>query len=89
MREDLREVLLNVLEVDSISEADSAETIANWDSVRHLSLVMALEERFGVTFDANEIPDLVSVARIQAALSPKTRDSTLNSRFFGGHEIGN
>ncbi len=68
MHDGLREVLLNVLEVDSISEADSAETVASWDSVRHLSLILALEERFGVRFDTDEIPALISVRRIQEAL---------------------
>ncbi len=68
MREDLRQVLQNVLEIDSISENDSAETIATWDSVRHLSLILALEERFGLNFDADEIPELTSVAAIARAI---------------------
>jgi acyl carrier protein len=68
MREDLKQVLQNVLEVDSISEADSAETIRTWDSVRHLNLIMALEERFGLEFDADEIPALISVRAIAGAI---------------------
>ncbi len=68
MREDLRQVLQNVLEIDSISENDSAETISTWDSVRHLSLILALEERFGLNFDADEIPELTSVAAIARAI---------------------
>ncbi len=68
MHDELREVLLNVLEVDSISESDSAETVGSWDSVRHLSLILALEERFAVTFDTDEIPALISVRKIQEAL---------------------
>ncbi len=63
MHDELREVLLNVLEVDSISESDSAETVGSWDSVRHLSLILALEERFAVTFDTDEIPALISVRK--------------------------
>lgn len=68
MRPELKEVFLNVLDVDSIAETDSAETIHSWDSVRHLNLIMAIEERFGLTFDADEIPGLISVSAISEAL---------------------
>ncbi len=70
MREDLREVFQAVFEIDSVSEDDSVETIPNWDSVRHLSLILALEERFGVTFEAEKIPELTSVRAIEAAIRP-------------------
>jgi acyl carrier protein len=72
MREDLRQVFLDVLEVRSISDKDSVETITSWDSVRHLSLIMALEERFGVAFEADEIPELISVAAIREALNRRS-----------------
>lgn len=73
MREDLKQVFLDVLEVRSISDKDSVETITSWDSVRHLSLIMALEERFGVAFDAEEIPELISVAAIRDALNRRSQ----------------
>jgi acyl carrier protein len=72
MREDLKQVFLDVLEVRSISDKDSVETIRSWDSVRHLSLIMALEERFGVAFEADEIPELISVAAIRDALNRRS-----------------
>ncbi len=72
MRQELKQVLENVLEVDSISEEDSAQTIRTWDSVRHLNLILALEERFGLTFEADEIPDLISVRAISEALARKS-----------------
>lgn len=68
MTNELREILTNVLEVDVISEHDSSETVPNWDSVRHLSLVMALEDHYGLTFEADEIPNLVSVRNISEAI---------------------
>jgi acyl carrier protein len=71
MRQDLKQVLEDVLEVDSISEEDSAQTIRTWDSVRHLNLILALEERFGLTFDTDEIPELISVRAIAGALARK------------------
>ena len=68
MPPELREILTNVLEVKSISEQDSAETIANWDSVRHLTLMTAIEERFDIVFDADQMMTLTSVAEIVNAL---------------------
>ena len=68
MRTDLKQIFLDVLDVDSISDSDSVETIKTWDSVRHLNLIMAIEERFGLTFEADEIPDLISVRAISDAL---------------------
>ncbi len=63
---------MDVLEIDSIAESDSVETVASWDSVRHLRLIMALEEHFGVAFEAEEIPDLITVRAIHAALGRRT-----------------
>jgi len=69
MQPQLREVLNSILETDNISENDSVETIRTWDSVRHLRLVLAVEETFGITFDAAEIPELISVPAIEAAIA--------------------
>jgi acyl carrier protein len=71
MQPQLREVLSGILETDNISENDSVETIRTWDSVRHLRLVLAIEETFGITFDAAEIPELISVPAIEAAIASR------------------
>ena len=68
MQQDLTEVIKNVLDVDSVSEDDSMETIESWDSLRHLNLVMAIEEHFGVTFDPDEIPELTSIRKISETI---------------------
>jgi acyl carrier protein len=68
MQQDLTEVIKNVLDVDSVSENDSMQTIKSWDSLRHLNLVMAIEERFGITFDPDEIPELTSVRKISESI---------------------
>jgi acyl carrier protein len=72
MQQDLTEVMKNVLDVDSVSDDDSMETIKSWDSLRHLNLVMAIEERFGITFDPDEIPELTSVWKISETIRGRT-----------------
>ena len=50
----VKRVMAAVLEVDEASLGDDAsmDTIAGWDSLKQMNLVLALEDSFGVT-----IPD--------------------------------
>jgi acyl carrier protein len=56
------------LEAAEITAQTSPETLEAWDSVNHLSLVMALEQMFGVAFDLDEIPELTSLEAIVGAV---------------------
>jgi len=47
--------------VEEITEQSSPETIATWDSLKHMNLVLALEQEFGVRFTDEEIMSMVSV----------------------------
>jgi acyl carrier protein len=49
----------------------SPRTVAEWDSLKHMSLVLDLEREFGVEFAEADIPELTSVARIEAALGAR------------------
>ena len=42
--------------------------VDGWDSVRHVELVVALEDRFNCMFDPDEVPELTSLARIEDIL---------------------
>ncbi len=35
-----------------------------WDSMMHIEIVMALEEKFDITFDDDEIPQMKSVQKV-------------------------
>ena len=43
-------------------------TVAGWNSLAHVQLMLELERAFDVTFDAEEIAGLASVAAIMTAL---------------------
>ena len=62
----LREVMGAVFGIDptAIAGDASSATIAEWDSVRHLQLMLALEEEFNVQFDADELVSLRTVPLI-------------------------
>ncbi len=52
----------------------SVDGVASWDSLTHLNLLMAIEEEFGISFDADRIPDLCSFERIADAIDDVRRD---------------
>ena len=45
--------------------------IPEWDSNSHMVLITALEERFGIEFDSDEIVEMTSVEAITSALEAK------------------
>jgi acyl carrier protein len=51
---------------ESLDAASSPDTIPNWDSLRHLQLVLALEEAFGIRLTSEEIEAMHSVGVILA-----------------------
>jgi acyl carrier protein len=67
----LRRVLSALLGVpsDSISDATSKETVDSWDSVKHLNVVLTLEEQFGVSLDEQVALEMENVPQIRAALA--------------------
>lgn len=58
--------VLGVAEAD-IDDGSSPETIAAWDSVQHMTLLLALEEELGVTFADADLPHLTTFAKIRGA----------------------
>lgn len=56
-------------DVFSLSErpADDASpsTVDTWDSLRHMNLIVALEDEFGIGFDDDDLDHLVTYAGIR------------------------
>ena len=67
MQERIRAVMAQVFNVEagSISAESSPEDIERWDSLRHMQLILAIEDEFGVTFEDDDIPNLLSLRAIQ------------------------
>ncbi len=55
----------------SITAASSPEQIESWDSVQHLSLVMALEEEFGVQFSPEDFDRMKNIGTIATLVDSK------------------
>jgi len=67
----LSELLCSVLELDTITAADNAGTVASWDSLRHLQLMTALEESYSILLEPEEMMELNSVAAIQSLIASR------------------
>jgi acyl carrier protein len=69
----VRSIAADVLEVPvvRISAGSSPETIDTWDSVRHLNLVLALEQEFNLQFEPEEIDQMKDIHHILEILGNK------------------
>tara|TARA_B100001123_G_C14842081_1_gene840520 strand:+ start:410 stop:652 length:243 start_codon:yes stop_codon:yes gene_type:complete len=56
---------------DEISPDSSPQTISNWDSLRHIQLVVSLEEEFQLEFSDGEITQLVTPINIKEIIEEK------------------
>lgn len=60
--EKLKQVIADVLEEDpsTIGPDFSMDTVDRWDSLRHMTLVLAIEEAFDITIPDEEAADITS-----------------------------
>ena len=66
----LKKIMGDVFNVDpdSINEESSVDTVAGWDSLNHLSLVLSLEEAFNVTFTEEQTVEILNYPLIKTVL---------------------
>jgi len=58
----------------SVEPSSSPDTIESWDSLHHLSFVVALEQEFGVQFSPEEIEQLLSIELTAVLIEEKTKE---------------
>lgn len=50
--------------MEDINEDSSPDSIENWDSLRHMNLILGLEEEFGIEFTDEQIVEMLNVGLI-------------------------
>jgi acyl carrier protein len=67
----IKQVMSAVFEipVESIADDASSDNIENWDSLRHLNLILALEEEFVVSIPDEEVGNLVNYKLIELVIN--------------------
>jgi acyl carrier protein len=71
LRERVRIVVSQVLgiPVGALNDDSSPENIASWDSLKHMNLVLALEEEFRIRFTDEKILAMLTVRSITDSVS--------------------
>lgn len=70
MSQDLNDKITTVMSAvlaipdTEINENTSPESVEHWDSLKHMNLVVALEEEFDIEFDDDEIMEMNSYPTI-------------------------
>jgi len=71
MEERILSVLCVALGLEKVDTAISQDNCENWDSMRHLNLVVELESEFCVEFEPEEIAEMKDYERIKSLLYSK------------------
>jgi acyl carrier protein len=71
MEEKVKQIMASVFGVqkENITDNASPDTIENWDSLRHMNLVVALEEEFNVSFSDDQMSELLNFPLIILTLN--------------------
>jgi acyl carrier protein len=67
----LKQVMATMLNVDAstLNEDSSMDNIPSWDSLRHMNLVLALEEEFKVTIPDEDAGNITSYKLVKMVLN--------------------
>lgn len=73
MEERVTQIMAHVFNIslDEIGEDASSESIENWDSVTHITLVQAIEEEFDIEIDEQEIAEVMDKQALLRAVNGK------------------
>ncbi len=73
MEEKIKNVMASVFmcDVSTITADSSQDTIVEWDSLRHMNLIVALEEEFSIVFSEDEMVEMLSFKIICDILKSK------------------
>jgi acyl carrier protein len=71
--EDFVALVAGVFEVDPADVTDAAgpDTLPTWTSLRHLQLIVTLEEAYGLSFSYREIRDVKLIGQVREVMRAK------------------
>lgn len=66
----LKQIIASVFKIDvkSVNNDTSPDTVESWDSLNHLNLVLALEEGFEVNFTEEQTVEILNFELIKISL---------------------
>ena len=77
VHDELEQLFRDVFGDDTIelTEETTAREIPQWDSLGHVNLMFAIEERFGVRFRGNELAEFANVGELKRFLEEHANGS--------------
>ncbi len=68
--ERIKDVMSGVfgVDADTLNEESSQDNVEGWDSIKHLDLIVSLEEEFGVSIPIEEVGNLTNFKYIKLTL---------------------
>lgn len=75
MEATLKTVMATVLGIpaDAIGDDTSMDTVESWDSIKHMNLVLAIEEEFGVSIPDEDAANITSYPLIRLVLAEQLK----------------
>jgi acyl carrier protein len=75
MESTLKTVMATVLgiQADAIGNDTSMDTVESWDSIKHMNLVLAIEEEFGVSIPDEDAANITSYPLIRLVLAEQLK----------------
>ena len=70
MRERIKQVMKDIFDLTDIPDDIFLKNCVEWDSMRHLQLVVGLETEFDVSFEPEDIAKMQSITVIEEILKP-------------------
>jgi acyl carrier protein len=69
----LKQILAEMFELDpsTIDGTTSVDNVERWDSLQHISMILSIEQEFGVRFTEEEMTELLNYERLRFALASK------------------
>ena len=66
-------IAADIFQVDpqALSAASSPDQVEKWDSVQHLNLVLALEDKYGIVFEPDEMEQMRNLGDIASLVGTK------------------
>ena len=69
----IKNVMSAVFEIpiEEITEDTSPDNLGSWDSLKHMNLVVALEEEYDIEFIEEEIVEMMNLSQIKSIVLEK------------------
>jgi acyl carrier protein len=67
----LKSLFADVFDIqeDEVEDESSPDTIKSWDSLKHLQLILTLEDTFNISITADETTEILSFSAVKDLLS--------------------